>query len=468
MKLGTVVVCGLILLCAATAVTLPEKKDTRLEDAQRSLEVYKNKLMYSEAIREYKNIINLTPYENSYELVIELRDYCEETGEQEAYIEACRMAVKRDPSDYVSAEAVLKYLDEKGKSELYSYAHELMNAENVSPEAYQHYSDFYDTIKGRYSLSKLAVESIGEWVGDSYAMGVYDSDNDCVVGTDGSFLIQGKYGRIDSYSPEGGYIAVTDNDQKVYVDINSRRKLVPYDYQSDQLVYYNYLGRIESGMANFCYDQNQWGYLTSSMSVKYGGLDAATPVSEGLFAFKSEGKWEVYYHGSSKDVFMYSCDDLYMEGDVFASRCIADYNAKTKTYYIYAKENGSGWSLVKLVADFSEKDIATSSEKLGSQTFDEVSVFGSGCGAVKTGGKWKFIDQTGAIIEKMGEYDGAKSMRCGLCPVKTDVGLWGYIDGNGKLVIDAVFEEANTLSSAGTAAVRSSDGWHLLRLNEYK
>lgn len=468
MKLGTVVVCGLAALCAITAVTLPEKKDDSEEKAWRSLEVYKNKLMYSEAIKQYKTIINKTPYEESYELVIELRDYCKEVGEENAYIDACRMAVERDPSDYQSAEEVLNYYYENSSGEMYTYIHKLMNAKDVSDEAYQHYSDFYDTIKGRYSLHHLAVQSVGEWCNDSFALADYDGENDCVINTQGDFLVKGEYGKIDSYSADQKYIAILDNEQKVYVDLNSRRKLVPYNYDSDELVYYDYLGRLENGMANFCYDENKWGYLTSSMSVKYKGLEAALPLSEKLFAYKYEGKWNIYYHGS-EDLYVYSCDELYVDGEAFTGRCVTSTKAQTRTYYIYAKNSGdSGWSAVKLVLDFSKKDTTVSAEKLGTLTFEDVRLFSGKAGAVKINGAWQFIDSKGEVIEAMGKYSDARSMSCGLCAAVGENGMWGYIDSKGQFVIEPQFKEAYPLCSAGTAVVRSSDGWYLLSLSEYK
>ncbi len=465
MKLSTVVVAGLAALCVAAAVTLPEKKDNSVEIARKDLEIYKNKLMYSEAIDQYKTIIGKTPYEDRYALIIELRDYCDNVGEENAFIDACRMAVEQDPSDFRSAGNVLDSMPRNEK--LYSYIHKLLDTPDISNDARNFYSNYYDEIRGLHSLSNLAVENVSEWCCDSFAVCSFDSENDCVISTDGSVIVDGSFGRIDSYSPQGKYVAVSDKDQKVYVDTASRRKLVPYDYGSGSLVYYDYLGRLDSGLSNFRYDGSKWGYLTSSMAVKYNGLDAATPVTNGLFAYKSEGKWNIFYHGSS-DTFVYSCDELYMEDDIFSRECVVDRGAKTRTYIVYAKSaGGSGWSPVKLTLDFSEKDLSVSAQPLGSSAYEDVRLFGEGCGAVKSDGAWKFIGSDGSLLD-MGTYRDARSMKCGLCPVQDENGLWGYVDMKGKYIISPSFEEAYSLSSVGTAAVKTDGIWKLLRLTEYK
>lgn len=85
-----------------------------------------------------------------------------------------------------------------------------------------------------------------------------------------------------------------------------------------------------------------------------------------------------------------------------------------------------------------------------------------------SGGSWCFTDSSGSVVSTMGTYSDARSMSCGYCAVMDSSGNWGYIDANGKYIIDPIFEEAHSLSSSGTAAVLASDGWKLLRLEEYR
>lgn len=467
MKLGNIVVIGMVLLCAVTAVTLPEKKEEiDLTQEWHTLNTYKNKLMYSEAISQYKSIINQSEPESRYELYIELRDYCKENGEDAAYIDACRSAVALNPSDYLSAEAVLQSLDESKK--IYPYIHELLDSDGISEEAYNYYSNYYDSIKGRYYLSTLKVADAGEWCLDSFAYAAYDDENDCIINTDGEIIIQPLYGKIDSYSPDSNYIAAVHENQKVYINTENRRKLVPYDYSDDSLIYCNYLGRFSNGLANYCSSDNKWGYLTSSMTEKYSGFDAATPLTDGFFAVKSDGVWQIIYHSSSADTVVYSCDELYLDGDQFISKCFTDSVNKTKTCYFYAGNGNQKWNLVKLILDFSGKELAASAETPGNTAFDDVKLFGDGFGAVMSGGSWCFTDSSGSVVSTMGTYSDARSMSCRYCAVMDSSGNWGYIDANGKYIIDPIFEEAHSLSSSGTAAVLASDGWKLLRLEEYR
>lgn len=468
MKLGTVVVAGMILLCAVTALTLPEKKDDSASVDLRELEIYKNKLMYSEAIGKYKTIINNTedPRER-YALCIEMRDYCKDNGEDDSYAYACRMAVQLDPSDTVSADGVLASIE--SKQDMFSYVHSLMRSDGLTEEAYEHYSSYYDSIKGDHSLKSILAQDIGEWCDDSFAIASVGGQSDAVIGVDGEELVGSSHGKIDSYSPGTGYIAAEDNGQKVYVNAKGRRKLVPYDYSNDQLVYYDYLGRFEGGLANFRAKDGTWGYLNTSLSERYSGLEGATPLSDGFFAAKSGGSWNVVYHGSSADVTLFTCDELFLDGDRFISGTLADGTAKTRTCMVYAKNSGDpGWKLYSITVDLSEKEPKGSGAQAGQLSFDDVKLFGERVGAVKTAGAWGFVGRDGELITKMGTYQDARSMSCGMCAVMDSSGMWGYIDANGRTTIEPQFEQANSLSSIGTATVKTTDGWKLLTLDEYK
>lgn len=468
MKLGTVVVAGLAALCVVTAVTLPEKKETiDLSADWNTLEVYKIKMMYSEAIDTYKNIIDKSPAEDKYKLYIELRDYCKENEEQGEYINACRMAVSLNPSDYESAFAVLDSLN--AKKEAYDYIHTLMKTPDVTEEAAAKYSDYYDAMKGLFSLRNLKVAEITEWYSDSYAIGVFDEENDCVIAADGTYIAEAVYGKIDSYSPEQMYIAADDKNQKVYINLSSRRKYVPYDGSSKSLVYYSYLGRFESGLANYCDSNGKWGYLTTSMSEKYNGFDAATPLTGGLFAAKKDGKWNVVYHSSTGDIGAYSADEIYLENNEFVNFYFDSSDKNYRNYIFYAKNAAdAGWSAMKLAVDFSGKETTVTCEKLGSSVFEDVRIFGNGIGTVKHEGKWKFIKPGGELQDIIGDFSDVRYYNCGMCPVMNSDGKWGFIDAKGKVIIEPQFEEAHSLCSSGTACVRLSDGWKLLRLTEYK
>lgn len=471
MKLGSVVVIALVALSAVSALTLVEKpKEDPTLPILANLETYKNKLMYDEAISEYYNLINVSEASQRYPLIIELRDYCKEINYVEPYINACRAAVDANPSDTESAKAVLQYLRDTQNRELYNYVKSLIAIppDSVSAEAHQYYVDYYDTIKGDYRLySMRGIVSAGEWLYDKYTFAENTDGVKNLVFTDGTVTSLEGY-EVDSYSVDDNLIAAVHENQHVYINIESKRKLVPYDLSKKELIYYDYLGPVSCNIANFRYSGNKWGYLDRNMNPMMTDLDAATPVYENFFAAKSQGKWHIYYiNGGPVSVF--ECDELFVDNDFFINNVAIDAANKTKTICFYAKTGGgSAWTQIKAQLDFSGKELVINAAPVGSQSYEDVRLFGQGCGAVKSAGSWHFVDINGSAIDAMGSYEDARSMTQGLAAVrKSGTNLWGYIDINGKQVIEPSFEEAYPISSNGTAMIYFAGSWNLIKLLEY-
>lgn len=75
----------------------------------------------------------------------------------------------------------------------------------------------------------------------------------------------------------------------------------------------------------------------------------------------------------------------------------------------------------------------------------------------KKGGQLGFIDAQGNwVIEP--QFDKVKAFKNGLAPVMKDK-KWGYIDPNGKVVIDFQYKDAEVFSDDGLAPVKSSKLW---------
>jgi hypothetical protein len=99
-------------------------------------------------------------------------------------------------------------------------------------------------------------------------------------------------------------------------------------------------------------------------------------------------------------------------------------------------------------------------------TYDDAHPFSSeGFAAVKKNGKWGFIDIDGSVALDF-VFEDALSYGQHLAAVKQN-GLWGYIDKNGKTVIDPEFIEAKSFSN-GSAPILTDRGWRFITLLEYK
>ena len=88
-----------------------------------------------------------------------------------------------------------------------------------------------------------------------------------------------------------------------------------------------------------------------------------------------------------------------------------------------------------------------------------------GYAAVKLNGSWGFVNTDGEVAIDF-VFDDAKSFSGHLAAVKTGE-LWGYINTYGNLVIEASFLEAKSFSN-GHAPVLTERGWQIITLLEYK
>lgn len=99
-------------------------------------------------------------------------------------------------------------------------------------------------------------------------------------------------------------------------------------------------------------------------------------------------------------------------------------------------------------------------------TFEDAKPFNnSSFAAVKNDGYWGFIDNTGTLVIDY-IYDDADSFNEGLAPVKVR-DMWGFISLEGEIVIEPTFWEAKGFNN-GYAPVKIEDSWRMLGLNYFK
>ena len=102
----------------------------------------------------------------------------------------------------------------------------------------------------------------------------------------------------------------------------------------------------------------------------------------------------------------------------------------------------------------------------GTDTYQDARPFSDeGYAAVKKNGKWGFIDVNGDVMIQF-VYDDALSFGQHLAAVKQGQ-MWGYISKYGNVVIETKFKEAKSFSG-GSAVVLTERGWQFITLIEYK
>jgi hypothetical protein len=106
------------------------------------------------------------------------------------------------------------------------------------------------------------------------------------------------------------------------------------------------------------------------------------------------------------------------------------------------------------------------SGKISDKYYEDARAFNDeGCAAVKQNGKWGFIDSTGEVVIDF-VFQEAQSFSGHLAAVRLGE-LWGYINPNGDIVIEPQFLVARAFSE-GRAPVLTEKGWSIITLLEYK
>lgn len=470
MKIGTVTCLGLAAICALTAAVVftPEGDDIEAKEKEirDSITLFDNKKMYSDAAEQYKALVALDPQD--YDNLIEYRDYCGNHGFDadcaNASLQAIRLKEKTGETDYTSSKIYLKWLNASGSKSVYGFVKDCIN--KFSGEEKQYFSDFYDDIRGNYSMVGGRYTEFGEWhnnyvyqnskfyYGNEFYAFAQDKDgNHVVVSANGDELFTAP--EIMSYSPEKNLVAAHHEEQLVYLNINQQRKIVPYNAEENKLLNYDYLGAYYKNIANFSVD-GKWGYINGNAEILTDSYEYATPFINGVAAVKESGTWKFITIVENKVV------DL--SSDRFDDVKLDEYGCPFSYGYAYVRKSGGDkWSLISLVVSEEEKRI-TGINYVGGLEFDDAKPFGI-YGAVQSDGKWGFINSSGEwALEPV--FEDAGSMACGLAPVKK-YGKWGYADITGKLIIEAKFEGAMPFDLKGYAATKSESGWRLIRLAEY-
>lgn len=463
MKAGAALTAAIAVLgiTASLTVAKPDNSEQeRLRSIQNNIETYKNKKMPAEAVAEYQKMLKYEQFSNDYDKWGEYKTYCYDNGFVDEFIYAGRKMLSLNSEEVQPARDILDWYKDNDPDRAYSWLALLRN--NLSPECYEEFGEYYDTIKGRYFIEATGYKELGDWSAasfgkngtEAYLIGINRDDKLCVINAEGRELIKGEFENIYSFSYDEKLIATDDDEQIVYVDTKNSRKRVPYDYNSGELLKHSYLGPYYNGIANYCGDDEKWGFLNKGADIITTGYDYATPGAEGIFAIKkSEGKWSVLRQNSTGALEKLQDTDY---DDIKTD----EYGYMIKNGVFFGSSGGA-WYLNRIVSD----DKKNYSIETSGVSFEDVKVFGE-LGAVKISGQWGFVDNKGNIVIEP-QFDDAKSFSCGFAAVKKN-DEWGYIDTTGKVIINYAFSSANSFSSYGVAAVKQNDEWSLIKLNEYE
>ncbi|MGN0657833.1 MAG: WG repeat-containing protein, partial [Ruminiclostridium sp.] len=449
MTKGLLIIVVFAVLALVAVANFP--KDAPVDDeklaiaaSMSEIDVYCKKMMYPQAEEAYSSLA--LKYFNDRSVVDGYIDFCLEYGYTNKALDMCNKLLATDSSDKAAAEKILNIYYETGSTDIYKFMNkygELIGESEI-------YKSVKGEIFGKFRKSGSSSGNISDWSPSKYTY-VYDNDGRMgVASATGVKVVSPVFDKIYSYSPKG-YVAIMDHDQIVYADANGQRLLVPYDADANDLMYLDYAGPFNCGLANVEKD-GVWGYANEALNFGYMKYEQTTPFSCGIAAVKENGKWSII-----DDNFQPVGTGTYT--DVFRD----DYGYCCFDNMVFLN-SGSGWRLYELITENNEKTVSYSLELRGEEAFEDVRAFGE-YGAVKKNGKWGFIRKDGTWLLEP-KYEEAYSFRCGLAPVMKE-GKWGYIAEDGRTVIDFTYDGAISFNSAGCSAVKSGEEWSFILLDEY-
>ena len=184
-----------------------------------------------------------------------------------------------------------------------------------------------------------------------------------------------------------------------------------------------------------------WSRTTGEFEIGAAAFEALGMYSNGYTAAKTGGKWGVIDLASSwlvpAEYDEIICDEL---GRSFAQGAVFARLGDTVYLLKDGKETGEYFEDARPFSD-------------------------EGYAAVKKNGKWGFIDTDGTIkIDFM--FDDALSFGQHLAAVKIG-DYWGYAGRDGRIAIEAAFLIAKSFSN-GSAPVLTERGWNFITLIEYR
>lgn len=400
--------------------------------------------------------------EENYNKALEMRDTLklrveiaevmrDDFKDDSSYYWRCEEMIEKYPSEPEGYERIAKICEEEddfvGFFDIYYEAQESGIASKYMDETYAKYENEFD-IKWNY-----ASEVKG------YRQGMYCalSNKNYATQEDKANGIKEKY--LWGYTGQDGKFALTAQYDMATTFNNSGLALVVKEGESAVIDIYGTkqygdskkrklqdIGYLGDDIIVFKF-ADKWHYADLEFNKKFGDFDEAGSFSEGLAAVKEGDKWYIINTEGEK-LWDKSFEDVKLDVDGMAF--IAG--------RAFVKENGK------------YRMIDTSGNYIGDNGYDDVDTFITGePAAVCIDDKWGYVDVDGKMVIEP-KYDGARSFSNGYAAYNM-FSQWGFIDAEEKTVIDsskAGFQDAYYFNEAGFAFIGVGEEMIMIRFCRFE
>ncbi len=389
----------------------------------------KDKELYDEAFDYYNSALNMN---DSIELREEIADLYKSTGRINAYLEFCEQTTTVYSQDERAYVRLAEYYND---AKDYNLCFRLLNKAEKKGIESDRLREIRSDIQYVFEYKYLGYETVSVFSNGLCAVKRPNGKWGYVNLTGGTHL---GFNYTDAVDYTGDYLAVQlESGEYVLIDSTGREKSKDTEKKKIEDCLYLFEDKMSVKF------DGKYHYCDYEFKKLFGDFDYAGTFCGGVAAAMNGGKW-----------FVINAEGAQVS-DNFEEIMVDEKGVAFRNGVAFAKTNG------KYIL------IDSSGKKVGDGTWADVDCFNSDQpAAVSNGDKWGFIDAAGNLVIDY-TYGKARSFSNGFAAV-ADRDKWGYIRlDDHVLVIEQQFNDAMDFSRSGTAFVKQTEGWDLIKLYSY-
>ncbi|MDD4492777.1 MAG: WG repeat-containing protein [Eubacteriales bacterium] len=417
----------IILMIASSYILISDsvKSENQYEKYLADARSYAEKGITKYAIENYTNALQI---KDDVTIYVEVAKYYKTQAKEKELVAWCEDFLDAHPTAPQAYDCMLEaYMSEKDYASCYDILY-MADKRNVSTE---YTKTTASEIQYTYKLDFNSYSDVGIY-GNNFCA-VKSKDVWGFVDRFGEQRVSCKYLTVGAYT-QSGFVSVVNSEGEAYfIDKTGSKVLV-----SDEK--YKEFGLLVDEIMTAKGSNDKYKYVDQNFKELFGDYDYASTMNNDIAAVMIGDKWSIIDNkGTPTTDSTYS--DIKIDEKKIAYRNDRLF-VKTDNGYVLVNSKG---------------------KQISETVYEDAMVFADTTfAAVKSGGKWGYIDKDGKIkIEPT--FEDARSFCNGLAAVKIN-GKWGFINENGELCIDAVFFDAKDFNEKGSCFVMTGDKWQLLKL----